>query len=108
MRRVLAMLKDNLQTNSLHVTSNFILALKMSAISSNRSELLSKLTQLPPTNHITASFAIDVPLVTSTIVKFVVRGVFEESKLKIRKNPRFSCLSCNLGVGRVFELKQFA
>jgi len=58
----------------------FILASKLSSISSNRSEILTKLSQLPPTTHVTASFAIDVPLVTSTIVNFIVRGLFEERK----------------------------
>ena len=71
----------------------FFLASKVSTTSANRTEILSKLSQLPPTSHVTASFAIDVPLVTSTIVKFIVRGLYEESKFEIVPGPGSSILT---------------
>nr|CAB3264527.1 nuclear RNA export factor 1-like [Phallusia mammillata] len=52
--------------------------LKYSTIASTQKNVIAKLEKIPKTTHHFDSFCIDVPLVTSSIVHFVVRGTFKE------------------------------
>nr|XP_039257222.1 nuclear RNA export factor 1-like [Styela clava] len=52
--------------------------LRLSYLRKSRSEICETLKKLPKTEHDISGFCVDVPLVSPTMIKFIIRGVFKE------------------------------
>ena len=52
--------------------------MKISRAIIGKNEVIKKLKELPSTKHVVEMLSVDVPLVTSALVNFIVRGTFTE------------------------------